>query len=151
MNPRLSQAVSRMALSTALVTGLLFGAGSVGLAAEVPEDKVYSDHVQCSDGEACKIDLWLTRGYRAFSQCQVCHGLTGEGSTVGPSLVTKLQEIDRERFDEVVANGYTGQIGVMPGWKENPNVMNYLDQLYAYLMARSDGVLPGGRLERYDR
>lgn len=151
MNPRLSQAVSRMALSTALATGLLFGAGSVALAAEVPEDKVYSDHVQCSDGEACKIDLWLTRGYRAFSQCQVCHGLTGEGSTIAPSLIDKLQEIDRERFDNVVTNGYSGQIGQMPGWKENPNVMNYIDQLYAYLMARSDGVLPGGRLERYDR
>lgn len=151
MNPRLSQAVSRMALSTALATGLLFGAGSVALAAEVPEDKVYSDHVQCSDGEDCKIDLWLTRGYRAFSQCQVCHGLTGEGSTVGPSLIKKLQEIDRERFDDVVTNGYSGQIGEMPGWKENPNVMNYIDNLYAYLMARSDGVLPGGRLERYDR
>lgn len=154
MNPRLSQALPRMTLSrvtlaAALATGLLFGA-SGAFANEVPEGKVYSDHVQCS-GDECKIDLWLTRGYRAFSQCQVCHGLTGEGSTIGPSLTKKLQEIDRERFDDVVTNGYSGQIGEMPGWKENPNVMNYLDNLYAYLMARSDGVLPGGRLQRYDR
>ena len=29
--------------------------------------------------------------------------------------------------------------------------MKYVDQLYAYLMARADGVLPGGKLKRYDR
>ena len=52
---------------------------------------------------------------------------------------------------EVVADGMQGQIGVMPGWKENPNVMRYVDQLYAYLMARSDKVLPGGKIKRYDR
>ena len=114
------------------------------------DDKPYSEHVQC-EGKNCKIDLWLTRGYRAFSQCQVCHGLDGSGSTIAPSLIDKMNEIDRARFDDVVANGYQGQIGVMPPWKENPNVMKYLDQLYAYLMARADGVLPGGKLKRYDR
>ncbi len=114
----------------------------------------YDGHIQCeaeSDPSTCRIDLWLTRGYRAFSQCQVCHGLTGDGSTIGPSLVKRLREINLERFLEVVVNGYEGQIGVMPGWGTNPNVMNYIDQLYAYLKARSDGVLPPGRLERYDR
>ncbi|MDX1605634.1 MAG: cytochrome c, partial [Candidatus Competibacterales bacterium] len=114
------------------------------------DDKPYEGHVQCDNGE-CKIDLYLTWGYRAFSQCQVCHGLTGEGSTIGPSLVTKLQEIDKERFVDVVKNGYQGQIGVMPAWENNPNVMKRMDELYAYLKARSDGVIPGGRLPRFDR
>lgn len=123
----------------------------VALAGDPPS---YDDHIQCetTDGaKTCKIDLWLTRGYRAFSQCQVCHGLDGSGSTIGPSLLDTLREIDRARFMEVVANGVTGQIGVMPPWKENPNVMKYVDQLYAYLKARADGVLPGGKLKRYDR
>ena len=114
----------------------------------------YEDHIQCETpgvAKTCKIDLWLTRGYRAFSQCQVCHGLDGSGSTIGPSLLDKMQEIDRARFMEVVAKGMQGQIGVMPGWENNPNVMKYVDQLYAYLMARSDRVLPGGKLKRYDR
>ena len=114
----------------------------------------YNGHIQCEtpgDARTCKIDLWMTRGYRAFSQCQVCHGLDGSGSTIGPSLLDKMQEIDRARFMEVVANGMQGQIGVMPPWKENPNVMRYVDQLYAYLMARSDKVLPGGKIKRYDR
>ncbi|WP_025771112.1 c-type cytochrome [Thioalkalivibrio sp. HK1] len=110
----------------------------------------YKEHIKCEDGK-CKVDLWLVRGYRAFSQCQVCHGLDGTGSTIAPSLLDKMLEIDHARYVEVVTNGYQGQVGVMPAWKENPNVMKYIDQLYAYLMARADGTLPAGRLERYDR
>lgn len=110
----------------------------------------YAEHVQC-DTKPCKIDLYLTRGFRAFSQCQVCHGLDGNGSTIGPSLVDKLKEVDKAQFVDVVTNGKTGQIGVMPGWANNPNVMKYMDNLYDYLMARSDGTLPAGKLARYDR
>ena len=113
-------------------------------------DKPYAGHVNC-DTQPCKIDLYMTRGFRAFSQCQVCHGLDANGSSFAPSMVEKLKEIDYARFVEVVTNGFTGQIGVMPGWKENPNVMKYLDQLYAYLKARSDGVVQAGKLQRYDR
>ncbi len=113
-------------------------------------DKPYEGHVKC-DSQPCQIDLFMTRGFRAFSQCQVCHGLDANGSSFAPSLNEKLKEIDRARFDEVVTNGYQGQVGVMPPWKENPNVMKYLDQLYAYLKARSDGVVPAGKLKRYDR
>ncbi len=152
MHSAISQfALVRFTLATVLAVGLAFGIAPGSRAAEVPEGKVYSDHVQCNPGEPCQIDLHLTRGFRAFAQCQVCHGLTGEGSTIAPSLTEKLRQIDRDRFDEVVQNGYTGQIGVMPGWKDNPNVMNNIEALYAYLMARADGVLPGGQLQRFDR
>jgi mono/diheme cytochrome c family protein len=139
-----------------LVAGAVLAATALAApaAAEEAESPPYDGHIQCEtegDPSTCQIDLWLTRGYRAFSQCQVCHGLTGDGSTIGPSLVRKLRDIDLDRFLEVVVNGYEGQIGVMPGWGTNPNVMNYIDQLYAYLLARADGVLPPGRLKRYDR
>ena len=109
----------------------------------------YDGHVQC-EGDTCKVDIFLIRGFRAFSQCQVCHGIDGNGSTIGPSLIAKLQEIDRTTFDDRVTNGFKGQTGVMPPWKTNPNVMKYLDNLYAYLMARSDKVIPAGRLQRFD-
>lgn len=112
--------------------------------------KPYADHVQC-EGKDCKIDLFLTKGFRAFSQCQVCHGLDANGSSFAPSLVEKMQEIDHARFVDVVTNGYKGQVGVMPPWGTNPNVMKVLDNLYAYLMARSDKVVPPGKLKRYDR
>ncbi len=141
--------LTRLAAAAALC-----GAMAMAAPAAAEDPPPYEGHIQCeSDGERreCQIDLWLTRGYRAFSQCQVCHGLTGAGSTIGPSLLDLLQEIDDERFIEVVANGMEGQIGVMPAWGTNPNVMNYIEQLYAYLKARSDGVLPSGRLKRYDR
>lgn len=129
---------------------LAIGVLAAGLAHSADTGKPYSEHVQC-DGGDCKIDLWLTRGARAFSQCQVCHGLDGNGSTIAPSLLNKLHEIGKERFYDVVTHGYQGQIGVMPAWKENPNVMKYIDNLYVYLLARADGVIPAGKLQRYDR
>ncbi|MEZ5594433.1 MAG: cytochrome c [Gammaproteobacteria bacterium] len=141
-------------LTTAIASSLvLFGLLSAGPV--FSQDKPYTDHMQCeknSDGnKECKIDLWMTRGFRAFSQCQVCHGLDGSGSTIAPSLLDKLQDIDKDRFYDVVTHGYQGQIGVMPAWGENPNVMKYIDNLYAYLLARSDGELPAGKIKRYDR
>ena len=150
VHPRNSVTPARWALG-AMFAGLVGLAAPPALAEDPPP---YEGHIQCEtpgDARTCRIDLWMTRGYRAFSQCQVCHGLDGSGSTIGPSLLDKMQEIDRARFMEVVADGMQGQIGVMPGWKENPNVMRYVDQLYAYLMARSDKVLPGGKVKRYDR
>jgi hypothetical protein len=140
----------------ALAKSALLGTFAALLAPFAPAQEVptYEGHIQCETPgvpRTCKMDLWLTRGYRAFSQCQVCHGLDGSGSTIGPSLLDTLQEIDHARFMEVVTKGMQGQIGVMPGWENNPNVMKYVDQLYAYLKARSDGVLPGGKVKRYDR
>ena len=150
MHSYLRSSFARLA-RVALIGGLAGFASPAALAGDPPP---YDGHIQCEtagDASTCKVDLWLTRGYRAFSQCQVCHGLDGSGSTIGPSLLDTLRDIDRARFMEVVANGVSGQIGVMPPWKENPNVMKYVDQLYAYLKARSDRVLPGGKLKRYDR
>lgn len=112
--------------------------------------KAYDEHVQC-EGDDCKIDLFLTRGFRAFSQCQVCHGLDGAGSTIAPSLLEKTKELEKEAWMDVIENGKTGQIGVMPPWKDNPNVMKYVENLYLYLLARSDGKIPAGKLKRFDR
>jgi hypothetical protein len=47
-----------------------------------------------------------------------------------------------------VANGYTGQVGVMPPWKDDPNVNKRFDALYAYLKARADGALGPGKPAR---
>jgi hypothetical protein len=140
----------------ALAKSALLGTFAALLAPFAPAQEVptYEGHIQCETPgvpRTCKMDLWLTRGYRAFSQCQVCHGLDGSGSTIGPSLLDKLEEIDHARFMEVVIKGMQGPIGIMPGWENNPNVMKYVDQLYAYLKARSEGVLPGGKIKRFDR
>lgn len=110
--------------------------------------KPYEGHVKC-EGATCKVDTYLVKGFRTFGQCQVCHGMDGGGSTIAPSLLLKLQELDHTTFVDRVTNGFKGQIGVMPPWKENPNIMNNIENLYAYLKARSDGVIPAGNLERF--
>jgi len=110
------------------------------------EDTPYT--VVC-DGGACKVDKPTYIGWRTYhSNCHVCHAQDAVGSSFAPSLVDKLKEIDKERFVTVLNDGYTGQIGVMPGWKDNPNVNKRFDELYGYLKARSDGILGPGKPER---
>lgn len=110
----------------------------------------YASHLKCdADGKNCMIDKFLTKGFRAFAQCQVCHGIDGNGSTIGPSLMVKLKELDKTVFYDRIENGFQGQIGVMPPWKANPNVMKNIDNLYEYLSARADGVIPAGKIKRF--
>lgn len=133
--------IGRRALQLALIGGLAswLTAGPV-LAGEA---KPYQ--VQC-EGSKCEVDKATYIGWRTYhSSCYQCHAQDGNGSTFAPSLVKRLQAIDKQRFMDVVKNGFKGQIGVMPGWKDNPNVNKRLDELYAYLKARADGVLPGGK------
>jgi mono/diheme cytochrome c family protein len=105
--------------------------------------------VECSGDGPCLVDKGTYIGWRTYhANCHVCHAQDGVGSSFAPSLVDKLQEIDKEQFMTSVSEGYTGQIGVMPGWKDNPNVNKRFDDLYAYLKARSDGVLPPGKPKR---
>jgi mono/diheme cytochrome c family protein len=110
------------------------------------EERPYT--VQCS-GDTCEVDKKTYIGWRTYhANCHVCHAQDAVGSTFAPSLVDALKKIDKERFLHSVAEGYKGQIGVMPPWKDNPNVNKYFEELYAYLKARSDGVLPPGKPKR---
>jgi methanol metabolism-related c-type cytochrome len=89
-------------------------------------------------------------GFRRFnSECFVCHGPDGVGSTFAPSLVDSLKTMPYEQFLEIVTNGKqevnTAVQKKMPAFGTNPNVMCYLDDIYAYLKARSDGVIGRGR------
>jgi methanol metabolism-related c-type cytochrome len=96
------------------------------------------------------LDWYTFSGYRRYhAECHTCHGPEGEGSSYAPSLVNSLKRLSHEEFMQVVVNGKntvnTAQQQVMPGFGENANVMCYLDDIYAYLKARADGVLPRGR------
>ena len=130
-------------------------AGMSGMAAMIPApantgSQPYEGHIKCeSPGTNCKIDSFLMKGFRTFGTCQVCHGMDAGGTTIAPSLLNRFHELDKATVFDRITNGYRGQIGVMPAWKENPNVMNNIENLYAYLKARSDGVIPPGTLERY--
>jgi hypothetical protein len=39
-------------------------------------------------------------------------------------------------------------MGVMPPWKQDPNVNKYFEELWSFLKARSDGALLPGRPKR---
>ncbi|WP_020396721.1 quinoprotein dehydrogenase-associated putative ABC transporter substrate-binding protein [Thiolinea disciformis] len=125
-------------------------AGMTGETVVVSAAKPYEGHLQCdTDGKNCKVDTYIIKGFRTFGQCQVCHGIDGSGSTIAPNLLEKLQQLDKATFINRVTEGYKGQIGVMPPWKENPNVMNNIENLYAYLKARSDGLVGAGSPQRF--
>jgi hypothetical protein len=106
--------------------------------------------VECSDnGSSCKVDKATYIGWRTYhAVCHVCHAQDAVGSSFAPNLLERMQGMDKEKYLDVVLNGFTGQIGVMPGWKNDPNVLPRVDDLWSYLKARSDGVLGTGKPKR---
>jgi methanol metabolism-related c-type cytochrome len=103
------------------------------------------------------VDWYTFSGYRRYhAECHVCHGPNGLGSTYAPALTESLKNLDYQQFVEVIIQGRkverAGQQSVMPSFGENNNVACYLDDLYVYLRARSDGALgpirPGKREDK---
>jgi hypothetical protein len=94
----------------------------------------------------CYVDRDTYIGWRTFhGNCHVCHAQDAVVSSFAPNFMSRMQDFDFDMFVDRTANGYTGQVGVMPPWKDNPNVNKKYKELFAYLKARSDGVLPPGR------
>jgi methanol metabolism-related c-type cytochrome len=100
-----------------------------------------------SDGT---VDWYTFSGFRRYhSECHVCHGPDGEGSTYAPGLVESLKTMSYPEFMLIVATGRQvvrpDKESVMPALGNNLNVACYLEDIYVYLKARADGVLPRGR------
>lgn len=101
-----------------------------------------------------KVDKGTYNGYRRFhGVCHTCHGQDAMGSTIAPSLVNSMKSLSYEEFKTTVMEGRaattaTGAASEMPSFEENKDVMKYLDDIYSYLKARSDGALGPGRPER---
>ena len=96
----------------------------------------------------CYVDGDTYIGWRTFHAfCHVCHAQDAVGSTFAPNLLDRMNESDMtsELFIERLNEGFTGQVGVMPPWKDDPNVNKRYNELYAYLRARASGDLPRGR------
>lgn len=102
-------------------------------------------------GEDGTVDWPTYSGFRRYhSECHVCHGPEGEGSTYAPALKNSAINMTYYEFIEVVAGGRKvvrsgGQDSVMPSLGDNPNVMCYLDDIYVYLKARGADAVPRGR------
>jgi methanol metabolism-related c-type cytochrome len=141
-----------------LGTAVAFGDGSGDPAAVKSEDgKSYDKNsnptykVQ-SDGT---VDWFTYSGYRRYhSECHVCHGPDGEGSTYAPALSKSLQTLSYPDFTTVAVNGRknvnTAQESVMPAFGTNRNVMCYLDDIFIYLRARANDAVPRGRPAKHE-
>lgn len=101
-----------------------------------------------------KVDKKTYNGWRRYTEsCMRCHGPDGSGSSYGPNLAKRVREgMTQDQFNEVVVNGRTNvsaaSDSVMPPFGTVEDVMNYLDDIWAYLKARADGVLGRGRPAR---
>jgi methanol metabolism-related c-type cytochrome len=99
---------------------------------------------------------WATySGFRRYhSDCHVCHGPDGEGSSYAPALSNSLRSIDYGAFANAVVNGRqnvnTAQGSVMPAFGTNRNVMCYLEDIFIYLRARANDAVPRGRPQKHE-
>ena len=128
-----------IALAIALLACL--PAATTGVAQDEEKPYVIKDGV---------VDWYTFSGFRRYhAECHVCHGPDGLGSTFAPALAETMKTMPYEDYLEVVVNGRvnvgTSAQNKMPGFGDNPNVMCFIDDIYAYLMARADGALGRGR------
>jgi len=105
-----------------------------------------------SDGT---VDWYTYSGFRRYhSECHVCHGPDGMGSTYAPALKESLKTMDYADFLGVVATGRknvsSAQENVMPAFGDNKNVVCYLDDIYVYLRARANDAVPRGRPAKHE-
>jgi methanol metabolism-related c-type cytochrome len=136
--------VKQLALLFCMLAALCFGiAASFGAESE---QKPYTV-------ENGKVDLKTYNGWRRYTEsCMRCHGPDGAGSSYAPDLVNSAKTMSKDQFEDIVINGRTNvsasSENVMPPFGEVEDVVLYLDDIWAYLKARADGVLGRGRPPR---
>jgi methanol metabolism-related c-type cytochrome len=100
------------------------------------------------------VDWFTYSGFRRYhSDCHVCHGPGGDGSSFAPALKDSLKRITYTAFLGIVASGRknvtTAQDNVMPAFGTNQNVMCYIDDIYVYLRARANDAVARERPEKH--
>jgi len=145
---RLARSITGSLFTAAVTAGGLLAAACFLVAAghAQGEQKPYT----VKDG---KVDKATYNGWRRYTEsCMRCHGPDGAGSSYAPSMVDSLKQMSEDQFKEIVVNGRqnvtTSSENIMPPFGEVEDVMLYLDDIYAYLKARSDGALGRGRPDR---
>jgi mono/diheme cytochrome c family protein len=117
---------------------------ALGVCAASPDGSPEGKFYEVAEG---KVDARTYNGFRRYhAVCNHCHGPDGTGSTFGPSLVDNLTDINA--FRRIVSEGQRNGVSIMKGFADDPNVSPYVDDIYAYLQARADGVLGRGRPAR---
>lgn len=121
-------------------------------AVEQREGKYYTadDTPTFKIAEDGTVDWYTFSGFRRYhSECHVCHGPDGEGSSYAPALKQSALKLGYWDFVAVVASGRqrvdAADNQVMPSFGTNRNVMCYIDDIYVYLLARGTDAVPRGR------
>jgi methanol metabolism-related c-type cytochrome len=132
-----------------VVAALFLGSGGT-LAAESNRSTETEKPYTVVDG---KVDKKTFNGWRRYTEsCMRCHGPDGAGSSYAPDLVDSVKHMTQDEFNDIVVNGRTNvnaaAENVMPPFGEVEDVVTYLDDIWAYLKARADGVLGRGRPPR---
>jgi methanol metabolism-related c-type cytochrome len=100
------------------------------------------------------VDWYTYSGFRRYhSECHVCHGPDGMGSSYAPALKDSLKTLSHTDFDGIVAAGRknvnTAHENVMPAFGDNKNVMCYVDDIFVYLRARANDAVGRTRPEKH--
>ncbi len=135
---------SHLSALLAVVVGVLVGEVWVaaGPVADATQIKLY----RVVDG---KIDGRTYNGYRRYNSiCIHCHGPDGVGGSFAASLIAA--PLDLPAFRQAVLAGRANGNSVMKGFAGDGNVEPYIEDIYAYLQARADGVLGRGRPARLE-
>jgi methanol metabolism-related c-type cytochrome len=151
-------AVALAAMAVLIGGRLALADGSGDPAAVKKEDGRYFDkegNPTFKVGADGTVDWPTYSGFRRYhSECHVCHGPDGEGSTYAPALKNSLKTLSYAQFMEIVVNGRknvnTAQESVMPAFGENSNVMCYLDDIFVYTRARANDAIPRGRPAKHE-
>ncbi len=145
-------------LLAAVAAVFVFTSVSFGADGKTEEDGKFSD----KDGNPTynikpdgTTDWYTFSGFRRYhAECHVCHGPEGLGSTYAPALVDSVKTLSYEDFQAVIIQGKrrigASENSVMPSFGTNRNVVCYLDDIWIYLKARSDGAIPPGRPAKKD-
>ena len=93
-----------------------------------------------------KVDAETMKGFRAWraAACDRCHGANQEG-LVGPSLLESMKKLSKDEFVKTVRDGRLEK--GMQSFGTSPQVMENMNQLYAYLKGRSDGAITRAKVE----
>lgn len=124
----------RLRLGAAVAAGLLASAGGAHAA---PAATVVDGY---------RVDAGTFAGYKVWKtqNCGGCHGIEQQGLT-GPALTASLQRLSKEEFIRTVLEGRPAKR--MPAFGQLNSVTTHIDDLYAYLKGRSDGVITRAQVE----
>jgi mono/diheme cytochrome c family protein len=139
--------IKLIALSLAVLACSANAADPADKAAK-PADAAGSKLYTVNDGN--KVDGQTLKGWRTWRAmaCERCHGANQEGM-VGPSLVDSLKVLTKDQFKTTVLQGRIDK--GMPNFNGSQQVVENIDNLYAYLKGRSDGAIKPGRVESMEK